>query len=105
MKMAAVNRIIELETKEKNLLRSNLIVKPKTLNSFAFYPVQGESVDVVRLFSLFALDVIMRAAFGMENDIQMNPDPVLVEKARNVFQTPLWVRFFSMFPSWGYFSR
>lgn len=69
------------------------------------YAETGESVDVVRLFSLFALDVIMRAAFGMENDIQMNPDPVLVEKARNVFQTPLWVRFFSMFPFWGYFSR
>ncbi|XP_029190059.2 cytochrome P450 3A2-like [Acropora millepora] len=65
----------------------------------------GESVDVVRQFSLFALDVIMRAAFGMENDIQMNPDPVLVEKARNVFETPLWVRVFSMFPFWGYFSR
>lgn len=65
----------------------------------------GESVDVVGQFSLFALDVIMRAAFGMENNIQMNADPELVEKARNVFQTPIWIRFFSMFPFWGYFSR
>ncbi|XP_073242641.1 cytochrome P450 3A2-like [Porites lutea] len=65
----------------------------------------GESVEVVQLFSLFALDVIMKAAFGVESNIQVKPDPVFVEKARSVFQTPLWVRFFSMFPFWEYFSR
>ena len=62
-------------------------------------------MDVVNEFSLFALDVIMRAAFGLEADIQMNPDPVFVEKAKGVFKTPLWVRFFSMFPFWDYLSR
>ena len=67
--------------------------------------LSGESVDVVNEFSLFALDVIMRAAFGLEADIQMNPDPVFVEKAKGVFKTPLWVRFFSMFPFWDYLSR
>ena len=62
-------------------------------------------MEVVQLFSLFALDVIMKAAFGVESNIQAKPDPVFVEKARSVFQTPLWVRFFSMFPFWEYFSR
>ena len=65
----------------------------------------GESVDVVRVFSLFALDIIMRAAFGMEADVQLNPDPDFVEKAKRAFQTPLWVRFFSMFPFWEYIGR
>ena len=67
--------------------------------------VLGESVDAVQFFSLFALDVIMRAAFGVETDLQRNPDPEFVARARRVFQTPLWVRFFSMFPFWAYFSR
>ena len=67
--------------------------------------ISGESVDVANLFSLFALDVIMRAAFGMETNLQTNPDPELVDKARKVFQTPLWIRFFSMFPFWEYFSK
>ena len=62
-------------------------------------------MDAANLFSVFALDVIMKAAFGMETNIQINPDPVFVEKAKQVFQTPLWVRFFSMFPFWSFFSR
>ena len=62
------------------------------------------------MFSLFALDVIMKAAFGVESNVQVKPDPVFVVKARSVFQTPPWVRFFSInlvpraFPSnngWG----
>ena len=57
------------------------------------------------MFSLFALDVIMKAAFGIESNVQVNPDPDFVEKAKRVFQTPVWVRFFSMFPFWQYFSR
>ena len=76
-----------------------------TIFFFKIFTLSGESVDVVRLFSLFALDVIMRAAFGMEADIQLNPDPEFVQKARTVFRTPLWIRFFSMFPFWKYFSR
>ena len=62
-------------------------------------------MEVVQLFSLFALDVIMKAAFGVESNVQVKPDPFFVEKARSVFQTTLWVRFFSMFPFWEYFSR
>ena len=62
-------------------------------------------MDVKHLFSLFALEVIMKAAFGFDTDIQMNPDPELVEKARNVFKMPLWIRLFSLFPFWTYFSR
>ena len=71
------------------------------LNSY----ILGESADAANLFSLFALDVIMRAAFGMETNLQTNPDPEFVDKVRKVFQTPLLVRFFSMIPFWEYFSK
>ena len=49
--------------------------------------------------------IFMRAAFGMETHLQTNPDPEFVDKARKVFQTPLWIRFFTMFPFWEYFSK
>ncbi|KAM7448476.1 Thromboxane-A synthase [Porites harrisoni] len=60
------------------------------------------STDVNPLFSLFALEVILSAAFGMQADIQSNPDSDTVEKAKNVFRTPLWVRAFSMFPLYDF---
>ena len=65
----------------------------------------GTSTDVNPLFSLFALDVILSAAFGMQADIQSNPDSDTVHKAKTVFSTPLWVRAFSMFPFSDYFSK
>ena len=49
--------------------------------------------------------IFTRAAFGMEANLQTNPDPEFVDKARKVFQTPLWIRFFSMFPFWEYFGK
>ena len=48
-------------------------------------------MDVIRLYSLFALEVIMKAAFGFDTDLQTNPDHDFVEKAKNVFRTPLWI--------------
>ena len=65
----------------------------------------GHSTDVNLPFSLFALEVILSAAFGMQADIQSNPDSDTVEKAKNVFRTPLWMRAFSMFPFSDYFSK
>ena len=62
-------------------------------------------MDAIRLFSLFALEVIMKAAFGFDTDIQVNPDEEFVERARNAFQTPLYVRAFSSLPFWTYLSR
>lgn len=56
-------------------------------------------------FSLFALEVIMKAAFGFDTDIQMNPDEAFVERAKNAFQTPLYIRAFSLLPFWTYLSR
>ena len=47
----------------------------------------------------------MKAAFGFDTDVQMKPDPEFVEKARNVFKTPIYIRVFSVFPFWTYFSR
>ena len=57
------------------------------------------------LFSLFALDVIMSAAFGTQSNIQIDPDPDTINKAKAVFRTPLWVRAFSMFPFSDFFSK
>lgn len=62
-------------------------------------------MDAIRLFSLFALEVIMKAAFGFDTDIQMNPDEAFVERAKNAFQTPLYIRAFSLLPFWTYLSR
>lgn len=70
-----------------------------------FVTFTGTSVDVNPLFSLFALDVILSAAFGMQADIQEKPDSDTVYKAQTVFNTPLWVRAFSMFPFSDYFSK
>ena len=65
----------------------------------------GKSTDVNKLFSLFALDVIISAAFGIQANIQTDPDPEMVIKAKTVFRTPLWVRGFSMFPFSDYLSK
>ena len=67
--------------------------------------LSGESVDMIRLFSLFALEVIMKASFGLDTDLQRNPDELFIQRAKNVFRTPLWIRAFSMFPFWTYLSR
>lgn len=70
-----------------------------------FVSLIGKSIDVNPLFSLFALDVIISAAFGTQANVQIDPDPDTVDKARAVFRTPLWVRAFSMFPFADYFSK
>ena len=49
----------------------------------------GKSIDVNKLFSLFALDVIISAAFGIQANIQTDTDPEMVDKAKTVFRTPL----------------
>ena len=65
-----------------------------------FYCVAESSVDVSRLFALFSFDVIMRSAFGVEVEIQTNPDPDLLQKALTLFDVPLYNRALSMFPLW-----
>ena len=67
--------------------------------------VAGTSTNINPLFSLFALEVILSAAFGMQADIQSKPDSDTVHKAKTVFSTPLWVRAFSMFPFSDYLSK
>ena len=47
----------------------------------------------------------MKAAFGFDTDVQMKPDPEFVEKAKNVFKTPIYIRVFSVFPFWTHLSR
>ena len=84
-----------------NKTRVLSVYEEKSLVLSGSVSVHEERVLVCRLL----LDVIMKAAFGVESNVQVKPDPVFVKKARSVFQTPLWVRFFSMFPFWEYFSR
>jgi len=56
------------------------------------------SVDVSTIFGMFSLDVILRVAFGLEAEIQTNPDPELVKKALTVFDTPVYIRLLTMLP-------
>lgn len=42
----------------------------------------------------------MRSAFGVEAEIQTNPDPDLLQKALTLFDVPLYNRALSMFPFW-----
>ena len=42
----------------------------------------------------------MRSAFGVEVEIQTNPDPDLLHKALTLFDVPLSIRALSMFPFW-----
>ena len=64
------------------------------------YCLVESSVDVSRLFALFSLDVIMHSAFGVEAEIQTNPDPDLLQKALTLFDVPPYIRALSMFPLW-----
>ncbi|EDO31508.1 predicted protein [Nematostella vectensis] len=66
---------------------------------------RSESTDCVNLFSLFALDVITISAFGVETDIQTDPDSSFYKLAKKAFRTPIWVRAFSMFPFSEYLSK
>ena len=40
----------------------------------------------------------MKASFGLDTDLQRNPDELFIQRAKNVFRTLLWIRVFSMFP-------
>lgn len=42
----------------------------------------------------------MRSAFGLDSEIQTNPDPDLEQKVLTVFDVPLYIRALSMFPFW-----
>ena len=64
-----------------------------------------KSIDVNKLFSLFALDVIISAAFGIQANIQTDADPEMVSKSKIVFSTPLWVRGFSLFSFSDYLRK
>lgn len=55
-------------------------------------------MDAIGLFCLFALEVIVKAAFGFDTVLQMNPDEAFLERARNAFQLPLYIRAFSLLP-------
>ena len=44
--------------------------------------------------------MILRTVFGLEAEIQTNPDPDLVHKALTLFDVPLYIRALSMFPFW-----
>ena len=57
-----------------------------------------QSIDVLSPFRLFSLDIILRAGFGLDAQVQTDPDPEMVEKALTVLETPAFVRAMSMFP-------
>lgn len=57
-----------------------------------------QSIDVLSPIRLFSLDIILRAGFGLDAQVQTDPDPEMVEKALTVLETPVYVRAMSMFP-------
>ncbi|XP_028516563.1 cytochrome P450 3A2 [Exaiptasia diaphana] len=62
------------------------------------YSETGEDVNITRLFALFALDVIMKAAFGYDIDVQNQPNDEFLSMTRKNIRVPLWKRAFSAFP-------
>ena len=57
-----------------------------------------KSIDVLSPFRLFSLNIILRAGFGLDAQVQTDPDPAMVEKGLTVLETPVYVRAMSMFP-------
>ena len=47
----------------------------------------------------------MKSAFGFDTDLQTNPDDAFLARGKRAFQTPLYIRAFSLFPFWTYLSR
>lgn len=47
----------------------------------------------------------MQAAFGYDADIQNDPNPTFIKRAKEAFKTPIWIRAFSMFPFSKYLSK
>ena len=65
---------------------------------FIYFFLLERSIDVLSPFRLFSLDIILRAGFGLDAQVQTDPDPEMVEKALTVLETPVYVRAMSMFP-------
>ncbi|KAK3739512.1 hypothetical protein QZH41_005066 [Actinostola sp. cb2023] len=60
--------------------------------------IRRENVNCTRIFTLFALDVLMKAAFGYETNIQNEPNEKFLNSVKNALSVPLWKLAFSMFP-------
>jgi len=77
------------------IVASHRIVIEILLNPLFF---SGENVNCTRIFTLFALDVLMKAAFGYETNIQNEPNEKFLNSVKNALSVPLWKLAFSMFP-------
>ena len=62
-------------------------------------------MDVSGHFSLFSLEVITKAAFGFDTNIQINPDESFVQRAKTALRFPLYKRLFSILPFSSYLGR
>lgn len=58
----------------------------------------GKSFDVQYLVSPMTLDVILLAAFGVETDVQTNPESEILSRSKRVFQRPTGT-FFRILPA------
>jgi len=68
------------------------------LYSLIHYFLLERRIGVLCPFRLFSLDIILRAGFGLDAQVQTDPDPKMVVKALTVLETPVYVRAMSVFP-------
>ena len=60
--------------------------------------ILGKSFDVQYIVSPMTLDVILLSAFGVETDVQTNPESELLSRSKRVFQRPTGT-FFRILPA------
>ncbi|XP_032225261.1 cytochrome P450 3A29 [Nematostella vectensis] len=58
----------------------------------------GESVDILGMFSPMSLEIILSTAFGIDSQVQKNPNNTFSDKAKEIFKSPTFLRMFLMLP-------
>ncbi|XP_048582041.1 cytochrome P450 3A29 [Nematostella vectensis] len=58
----------------------------------------GESVDILGMFCQMTLEVILSTAFGIDSEVQKNPNNTFSDKAKEIFKSPTFLRMFLMLP-------
>ena len=60
--------------------------------------VSGQSVDMLDFFSRLTLEVILSTAFGVDANVQMEDENVILKRAREIFRVPAAVRLITRLP-------
>ena len=71
----------------------------------SFNLATGQSVDVSNWFSKFTLELILSTAFGVDTNIQTDPNSEILRKTREVFGAPSSLRLLHRLPFGSYLLR